>query len=209
MIDQSLLSSRTIRYLLFGLAFLLILLTTAWFWKRPISGHGGLPIPGKIEIPVPPFLQADPRWANDSLAGTPETLGNAGCAVTSAAMVLAYYGVPVDPSSLNKYLIENNGYEGSSWLKWEIAGTFPPNIAEKRYEDLPSYGLIDCNLLLGNPVIIRIRRSTGKTHFVVIVGKKGWDYLIRDPGEQGMKGVYPFYKLGTPIEALRYYSRHE
>ena len=200
-------SLRPIRGIALGTALLLMLLIAAWFWKRPLSGHGGLPIPGKIEIFVPPFFQEDPRWATDSLGGTEDTLGSSGCAVTSAAMVLAYYRIPVDPQSLNKYLTENNGYENSAWVKWEIAATFPPNILEKRYEDLPSYGLIDWNLLLGNPVIIRIRRPTGRTHFVVIVGKQGFDYLICDPAPYGMKGVYPFYELGTPIEALRYFRK--
>lgn len=207
MINKKFASSRTISCLLLGVALIITLLLAVWFWKHPLSGHGGLPIPRKIEIPVAPFFQEDPRWANDSLAGSVQTLGDAGCAVTSAAMVLAYYGVAVDPSSLNRYLIQNNGYEDASWLKWEVAATYPPNILEKCYEDLPSYGLIDCNLLLGNPVIIRIRRPTGKTHFLVIVGKKGWDYLIRDPGPYGIKGVYPFYELNTPIEALRYYHK--
>ncbi|MEI6416288.1 MAG: C39 family peptidase [Verrucomicrobiota bacterium] len=184
------------------------LLMTAWFWKRPISGVGGLPILGRIEIPVTPFFQEDPRWAAEVLGASPcDTLGSAGCAVTSAAMVLASYGVMVDPKALNQYLIAHNGYEGDSWIKWEVAAEYPPGVAEHRYEDLPSYGLIDWNLLCGNPVIVRIRRATGNTHFMVIVGKQGFNYLIRDPAAQGLRGVYPFSQLGAPIEALRFYRK--
>ncbi len=184
------------------------LLMTAWFWKRPISGVGGLPILGRIEIPVPPFFQEDPRWAAEVLGASPcDTLGSAGCAVSSAAMVLASYGVMVDPKALNQYLIAHNGYEGDSWIKWEVAAEYPPGIAEHMYEALPSYGLIDWNLLRRNPVIVRIRRATGNTHFVVIVGKQGFDYLIRDPAPQGLQGVYPFSQLGAPIEALRFYRK--
>ena len=184
------------------------LLMTAWFWKRPISGVGGLPILGRIEIPVPPFFQEDPRWAAEVLGASPcDTLGSAGCAVSSAAMVLASYGVMVDPKALNQYLIAHNGYEGDSWIKWEVAAEYPPGIAEHMYEALPSYGLIDWNLLRRNPVIVRIRRATGNTHFVVIVGKQGFDYLIRDPAPQGLQGVYPFSPLGAPIEALRFYRK--
>lgn len=207
MIDKIFHPSRTIKTTLLGSALLIIVILAIWFWKRPLSGHGGLPIPGKIEIPVPPFFQADPRWADIPLGRTKDTIGSHGCAITSAAMVLSYYGAQIDPSDLNKYLMEHDGYEGSAWIKWEVAGTFPPNVAAKRYEDLPSYGLIDWNLLLGNPVIIRIHRPSGKTHFVIIVGKKGLDYLIRDPGPQGKQGVYPFYQLGAPIEALRFYQK--
>ena len=124
-------------------------------------------------------------------------------------MVLAFYGVDLDPKKLNRYLVEHHGYEGASWIKWEVAAEYPPGIAEHMYEDLPSYGLIDWNLLKGNPVIVRIRRSSGRTHFVVIVGKQGLDYLVRDPGPKGLRGVYPFYELETPIEALRYYRKKQ
>lgn len=182
---------------------------TAWFWKAPISGHGGLPFFKKIEIPVPAFFQEDPAWADDFLGESTDTLGNSGCAVSSACMILKFYGYDIDPKKLNRYLITHHGYEGSSWIKWEVAADYPPGIATHMYEDLPSYGLIDWNLLHGNPVIVRIRRSTGRTHFVVLVGKKGFDYLVRDPGSKGQAGVYPFYELQAPIEALRYYHKKE
>ena len=45
-------------------------------------------------------------------------------------------------------------------------------------------------------------------HFVVIVGKRGFDYLIRDPSRaEGGGKVYPLADLGVPIEALRYYRK--
>jgi hypothetical protein len=37
------------------------------------------------------------------------------------------------------------------------------------------------NLLSGNPVIAVISLPDGGYHFMVIVGKEGRDYLIRDP----------------------------
>lgn len=194
----------------FFLCLLVILLIVAWFWKRPISGVGGLPVFGRIEIPVPLFSQGDPRWAEEKLGISPnDTLGSAGCALTSAAMVLASYGVKFDPQRLNWYLIDHNGYEGDSWIKWEVAANYPPGIAEHRYEDLPSYGLIDWNLLRGNPVIVRIRRPSKNNHFVVIVGKQGLNYLIRDPAPQACSRVYPFVQLGAPIEALRFYQKRK
>lgn len=194
-----------------GLFFslLMISLTLAWFWKRPLSGHGGLPIFGKIEIAVPAFFQEDPRWSWVPLGSDigEETIGSAGCALTSAAMVLSFYGVDLNPKKLNAYLVSHNGYEKEQWIKWEVAADYPPGVAKHCYEDLPSYGLIDWNLLRGNPVMVRVRRPSGRTHFVVIVGKKGLDYLVRDPGSQGRSGVYPFYQLSPSMEALRYYRK--
>jgi hypothetical protein len=203
-------SRYVIRCWSWGVALILavVLLMTAWFWKRPISGVGGLPVLGRIEIPIPSFFQGDPRWALEILGWSEkDTMASAGCAVSSAAMVLASYGVIITPKLLNQYLITHDGYEGDNWIKWEVAADYPPGIAEHIYEDLPSYGLIDWNLLRGNPVIVRIRRATGTTHFIVIVGKQGFDYLVRDPASQGLQGVYPFSQLGAPMEALRFYKK--
>ncbi|MBM3856711.1 MAG: hypothetical protein FJ390_01960 [Verrucomicrobia bacterium] len=114
------LTSRAIRRWPLAIFFFLsvVLLMTAWFWKRPISGVGGLPIFGRMEISVPLFSQGDLRWSEDSLGySEDDTVGSAGCAVSSAAMVLASYGVILTPKLLNQYLIENDGYEGDSWIK--------------------------------------------------------------------------------------------
>ena len=188
---------------------LLLILVASWFWCRrgPIAGSGGILIPGEIVIGVPQFHQGDARWMNDRLADTPGSLGAEGCAVSSAAMVLSHYGMDLEPRRLNRFLRENNGYEGRGWLRWESAAEFTPGLVEKAYEDLPSHALIDWNLLRGNPVIIRIRRPDGITHFVVIVGKRGFDYLIRDPAGSGGGRIYPLKELGVPVEALRYYRR--
>ena len=59
----------------------------------------------------------------------------------------------------------------------------------------------------GNPVIVRLRLPSGITHFVVIAGKKGFDYLTRDPGAGAAKGLYPLREFGSKIEALRFYER--
>ena len=192
---------------LLAFTILCIVLLGLWCRKRPIAGSGGLPIPGEIVIAVPHCRQADPRWKADALGKTPGTLGGEGCAVASASMTLSHYGMSVDPATLNRFLTEHGGYEGAGWIRWESAAELRPGLVEKAYEDLPSYALIDWNLLQGNPVIVRIRRPDGITHFVVIVGKRGLDYLIRDPAATGDGKIYPLAELGVPIEALRYYRR--
>jgi hypothetical protein len=186
---------------------LLLFLVIFWCWRRPLDGVGGLPVPGEIVISVPQFFQGDPRWSDELLGNTTGTLGAEGCAVASASMVLSHYGMDVDPGRLNIFLKERHGYEGAGWLRWESAAEFTPGLIEKAYEDLPSYALIDWNLLRGNPVIVRLRLPSGITHFVVIVGKRGFDYLMRDPSSHGEGKIYLLKELGVPIEALRYYRR--
>ena len=206
-IDKSRLSAR---WILSGSVVLLLLVVSAvslWWWPHSIGASGGMPIPGEIMISVPQFLQGDPHWGDEPLGNTPGTLGHEGCAVSSAAMLLSHYGMDVDPGRLNAFLQTNNGFEGQAWLKWESASTYSPGLVEKAYEGSPSYFLIDWNLLHGNPVIVRLRLPSGITHFVVIVGKRGFDYLIRDPSPRGEEKIYPLKELGVPIEALRYYRR--
>jgi hypothetical protein len=65
---------------------------------------------------------------------------------------------------------------------------------------------MDSNISRGNPVIVRVRLRGGVTHFVVIAGKDGFDYLVRDPGGGASRGLYPLRELGSDIEALRFYE---
>lgn len=191
-----------------ALLLALALLGTSWAAPRPkLPTRGGLYLPWSLELPVPSFRQADPRWGKDPLGDTPGTLGAEGCAVTSAAMVLASYGMDTDPARLNRFLTQNGGYVGQGWLVWEKAADYKPGLCEKAYEDRASFARIDANLLRGNPVIVRVRFPSGVTHFVVIAGKRGWDYLIRDPGRGAERGLYPIAELAPNIEALRYYRR--
>lgn len=182
----------------------------AWGWtsaKSPLEPRGGLWFPRAVLHDVPHFAQADPRWAQDKLGSTPATLAQEGCAVSSAAMVLASYGADLDPGRLNAFLRSHGGYTDQGWLHWEKASDYPPSLAEHAYEDDASHFLIDWNLLRGNPVIVRLRQPNGITHFVAIVGKSGFEYLIRDPGAGFARGIYFLSDFGSPIEALRFYRR--
>jgi len=199
----------------FSAIFVLVVLLAAtgvyvnWNWKRPLSPRGGRYFFHRMELAVPSFRQGDDKWADDPLGGMPEngTLGSAGCAVAAAAMVFRSYGIETDPQQLNWFLTDTSGYTPEGWLYWDRAAWWAPTRVRHVYEDLPSYALIDSNLARGNPVIVRVRFPSGVTHFVVIAGKDGFDYLIRDPGAGAVKGLYPLRELGSNIEALRFYER--
>jgi hypothetical protein len=178
-------------------------------WNRlgPLEPSGGLFFQPRLELNVPSFRQADERWGKDTLGNTPASLAAEGCAVSSAAMVLASYGVDTDPGRLNKLVIEADGYVGNGWLDWDKAAEVTGSVAKKKYEADPSYRLIDENLRRMNPVIVRLRTVGGISHFVVIAGKEGYDYLVRDPGAGASKGLYPLKEFGSKIEALRFYEK--
>jgi hypothetical protein len=205
------------------LVSIIVILTasSAWYYyagTRKIPSAGGLYFFSKLVLPVQRFAQADPQWANDQLGPAPSTMGAEGCAVSSAAMVLAYYGQDIDPGRLNAFLSTNSGYTPQGWLYWEKAAEYQQRtqasgderrgtLVRHAYEDLPSYYLIDSNLARGNPVIVRVHLPNGITHFVVIAGKTGFDYLIQDPASGGANGVYPLRELAGEIEALRFYEK--
>jgi len=182
-----------------------------WMAKGPTPSSGGLYVPGEILLPGPLFLQGDPAWGGDPLGPTADSLESVGCAVASAAMVLAAHGVDTDPGRLNSFLAKlPGGYTPEGWIYWEKAAEIDPRLTANllpHYEDAPSHFLIDWNLLSGNPVIVRLRYPSGVTHFLVVCGKRGFDYLVRDPGSGGKRGVYPLKDFGSPIEALRFYRR--
>lgn len=201
------------RWLPFVIFFVVLLLALVaiqvdWHWRRQISPHGGRYFFHRFELAVPSFRQGDEKWSDDPLGGisTNGTIGGEGCAVAAAAMVFKFYGIDVDPQQLNWFLSGVGGYTERGWLYWDRAAWFAPDRVRHVYEDLPSYALIDSNLARGNPVIVRVRLRNGITHFVVIAGKDGFDYLIRDPGAGAAKGFYPLRELHSAIEALRFYQ---
>ena len=201
------------RRLLFVIAFLVLLsgvlgVYIDWTWKRKLSSRGGRYFFHRVELAVPSFRQSDEKWGNDPLGGVEAngTLGGEGCAVAAAAMVFKSYGIETDPQQLNWFLTSADGYTENGWLYWDRAAWLAPDRIRHVYEDLPSYQLIDSNITRGNPVIVRVRLQSGVTHFVVIAGKEGFDYLVRDPGGGAAKGFYPLRELGSDIEALRFYE---
>ena len=176
--------------------------------KRPLPPSGGWYFAHRLELAVPLFLQGDPAWGKEPVGRSVHNMGQVGCAVTSACMIMKFYGIDTDPGRLNDFLRDHGGYTEDNDLIWEGPPLLAPKQVKHVYEDLPSYYLIDSNLRRGNPVIVRLRLASGMTHFVVVMGKQGFDYLIRDPSQAGLrKGVYPLKELGSNIEALRYYEK--
>jgi hypothetical protein len=202
------------RSLPFIILLLVLLIATLavyidWNWKRKLSPRGGRYFLHRVDLAVPLFSQSDEKWRGDPLGGVADngTLGGEGCAVAAAAMVFKFYGVETDPQQLNWFLTSVGGYTDQGWIYWDRAAWFAPDRVRHAYEDLASYQLIDSNLARGNPVIVRVRLPGGVTHFVVIAGKDGFDYLVRDPGAGSAKGLYPLRELGSDIEGLRFYER--
>ncbi|MBV8140597.1 MAG: C39 family peptidase [Verrucomicrobia bacterium] len=178
------------------------------------EGEGAIPSVGgryfarRMILPVPAFAQDDPRWSDVRLGPSTDTLGYEGCAVTSAAMVAAFYGIKTDPQQLNAFLTRTGGFTDDGLIHWSRVQLIAPTRLALAYNGAPSYELIDSNLLAGNPVIVLIRLPEGGYHFVVVVGKDGRDYLIRDPAASPQRRVYPLRDLTDRIGGLCFFRRN-
>jgi hypothetical protein len=170
-----------------------------------IPSTGGQYFDSRVEIPVPVFAQDDPRWSDVRLGPSTETLGDEGCAVTSAAMVAAFYGIKTDPEQLNAFLTRTGGFTDDGLIHWSRVPGIAPAHLRLAYNGGPSYELIDSNLLAGNPVIVLFPLQHGGYHFVVIVGKEGWDYLIRDPAASPFRAAYPLRRRTDQIAGLCFF----
>jgi hypothetical protein len=186
------------RFLLAGFAFGTSLFSGAYAEEmNSIASVGGRYFAHRVEIAVPAFAQDDPRWGGIRLGVSTDTLGDEGCAVTSGAMVAAFYGVKTDPNLLDDFLTRTGGLDKEGYIDWNKVPAIEPSRFKLIYNGSASYQLIDASLLSGNPVIVVIPLPDGAYHFVVIVGKKGRDYLIRDPAAADRP--YPLRQLTNKI----------
>jgi hypothetical protein len=172
-----------------------------------IPSVGGRYFGRRVVLPVPAFAQDDPRWSDVRLGPSTDKLGDEGCAVTSAAMVAAFYGIKTDPQQLNAFLTRKDGFTSDGLIHWNRVPLIAPAHLELAYNGGPSYELIDSNLLAGNPVIVLIPLPEGGYHFVVIVGKKGRNYLIRDPAVSPYRRAYRLRDLADRIAGLCFFHR--
>jgi hypothetical protein len=133
--------------------------------------------------------QQDPRWKNDLLGfGDPgDTIGYIGCALTATAMLLSGHGYAETPKTLNKKLKDVNGFVSAAIL-WSAVSKIYPNVSLKAYipcaNSAAPLAQIDAALAAGQPAIVQVDRSPAsgiQTHWVVLYGRKGDDYLMLDP----------------------------
>jgi len=141
-----------------------------------VAGMGQIPAQ---PVEVPKLYQCDERWGQAGLgtcAGS--TICSHGCAITATAMVFQYLGTPIDPGTLNAWLVDNGGYALGCLIYWATAANINPNITyvgsmEQDWERLKS------ELDAGYPVIVEV--DTYGMHFVVVTGYEGDTFFINDP----------------------------
>ena len=155
----------------------------------------------RMDVPV--WKQSDSRWASLHLGGGSYTMSSSGCAVTSCAMVAAYFGSKKDPGGLCRALNANGGLTSSGAIYWQKVPTAAGGTIRYigRYSGC-SLTRINQELDSGYPVIVEVRRK-GNVHFVVVTGRTGSTYYINDPGYGDRTTLNARY--GAPSSAIHSY----
>ena len=150
------------------------------------------------------YRQDDPRWASDRLGRSGGNLASHGCTIASVAMGLHGYGIEVTPGELNRWLHENDGYDGNGRLKWAAINRRFPEVAVEWQRPL-THESLDAALRSGELAVVRIALSNGLEHWVLVVGKRDKTYLVRDP--LAPYALTHLDSYGSPIMALRVLAR--
>lgn len=118
------------------------------------------------------YNQRDSQWGNMSLGGSPYSVAEYGCLVSSVSMVASHFGrniKPNDIASSSNAFVPSTGFLYHSFTANGINVTI--NSASK--------SILDSELSAGRPVIAGL--YGGPDHFIVIVRKDGDKYIMRDP----------------------------
>ena len=173
--------------------------------------------------PFPYFSQKDSLWEEeiydhaDSIGpffcGT--TIAGCGCAITSSAMLLEYYGVakgpngqPTTPQTLNDWLIANNGYAFGA-VKWNSIASYAfkawqvyntqSKIKFTGVGGPNDYSTLDQDLNHNSPPILQ---QPG--HFIVATGIQSPTYSINDPAWENRKTLQTY---GNTFKSMRRFAK--
>lgn len=151
-----------------------------------------------ITLPVPDYKQYDSRWASLKVGSSGKTLSTIGCVTTALADMESYRqgSSAVTPATMLYRL----SYTPSGDVYW------PSNY--QKYTGSGYLSVIYQQLAGGKPVILGVKTSAGRMHWVVVKGYTGGStlttsgFLINDPGSGSrttlavlMKEYPYFYKL--------------
>ena len=168
----------------------------------PIAPRGGESFQDFVNIETPFYLQRDPRWKDQAVGGSGESLGKVGCAVASLAMALHHYGVELTPAQLNDSLKTHGGYTMRGWLKWGTVATISKGKVAVEIIPKPTHADLDSALRQRRPVLVKVLIRHVIPHWVLIIGKEGQEYLMRDPlGDS--KSLTNLSSYGSDIYGVR------
>jgi len=128
---------------------------------------------------VPIYSQNDPAWRDVIMQSGSDSIGGAGCALTTAAMMLNYYGAAFSPAQLNSCL---GG--GADPIVWKSVPSCTKGLISGGDRIDFTWTDLDALLASGRPAIVGLLRGQTGSHFVVVTSGGGGlaqNYRITDP----------------------------
>lgn len=154
------------------------LVATAIAVTAALSSQVGALADSSMAIPV--MGQQDPAFAGAPLGSSAtDTIGSAGCAITSVTMMMRYYGMNTDPGAFNVWLTANGGYAFDDQLIWDAVTTYSGGRVAFSGWIGPDLGVIENELDAGRPVVAEVRLN-GNQHFVLLTGYSAEGGLVID-----------------------------
>ncbi len=134
------------------------------------------------KVPVEPvgLDQDDPRWGDEVMGKNGRTIDNAGCLITSVAMMARLKGADVNPADVNNYMRSHGGYDGNTsnmyWGSGEkyLESALGVDVTHKTVQSTS----LEKILSAGNPVMLHVG-SGDDGHWVLATGidSKG-NYIV-------------------------------
>jgi hypothetical protein len=153
----------------------------------------------RLDVPV--WKQSDSRWGSLHLGSSSYTMSGSGCAVTSCAMVVSYFGSSKDPRGLCKALSAGGGFTSGGAIYWQnVPAAAGGTVSYVGRWNSCSLTRINQELDGGYPVIVQVSLK-GSTHFVVLTGRSGSTYYLNDPAYGDTTTLNSRY--GTPSTAIK------
>jgi hypothetical protein len=170
------------------------------------SGHtqaSASPVTGSA-CGVPIYSQNDPAWQAAVMKSGADSIGGAGCALTSTAMLLNYYGSQLSPAQLNSCL-----GAGADPIDWKAVPACTNNVVTGGDRLDFTWNDLDALLASGRPAIVGMLRGQTGSHFVVVTSGGGGlasNYHITDPWDATtFKSLASYLSVGyTPTWIISY-----
>jgi len=173
------------------------------------------------------------QWSYDCYAnytgdcpGNKTSIGFRGCALTSLATLINYYAkqypelniTPTEPGKLNKWLRDNEGYDNGN-IDFAIIIIYTKGKIEyisnescdrgnkrcKTRKDIISK--INSEIENRRIVILKLIHGNNLTHFLLVVGKCGNNYVVSDPAG-GREYLYNPNDSSYRLEGVRIFGRN-
>ncbi len=128
---------------------------------------------------IPMFSQNDPAWRDAVMQIGTDSIGGAGCALTSAAMMLNYFGSSLTPAQLNACL-----GAGADPMGWKAVPACTNGLVSGGDRIDFTWDDLDALLAAGRPAVVGMLGGKSGSHFVVVTSGGGGvadSYRITDP----------------------------